>query len=245
MLKRLAIRGFKSLEDVVLEVPCLTVLFGPNAAGKSNVLDAVQMLSRSVGCRTLAEALTTPIRGYPIEAFAFPQGGLPQLLSQPFACFSLEADLTAGPEAYRYRLGAGIEPDSGKLFLTDEYLGSLTPQGEPKGPPSIEVVAGQIRLRGKSKASKPRYEPLREGFSILSDPRLGGAEYPAIERTREKLSGWRTYYLDPRVAMRTAQPLSDVHDIGVLGEAIGPFLYRLRSDRPRHFAAVRRTLRSI
>ncbi|MCP4661896.1 MAG: ATP-binding protein, partial [bacterium] len=47
------------------------------------------------------------------------------------------------------------------------------------------------------------------------------------------------------VAMRTAQPLSDVHDIGVLGEAIGPFLYRLRSDRPRHFAAVRRTLRSI
>ena len=46
MLKRLAVRGFKSLQDVSVEFPRMAVLFGPNAAGKSNLLDAIQALSR-------------------------------------------------------------------------------------------------------------------------------------------------------------------------------------------------------
>jgi predicted ATPase len=70
-------------------------------------------------------------------------------------------------------------------------------------------------------------------------------EYRALDRARQELSGWRTYYLDPRVAMRTAQPPSDARDIGVLGDDIAPFLYRLRADHPKHFQAVSRTLRSI
>jgi predicted ATPase len=47
MLPRLAIRGFKSLEDIELQLPPLAVLAGPNAAGKSNMLDAIQMLARA------------------------------------------------------------------------------------------------------------------------------------------------------------------------------------------------------
>ena len=57
--------------------------------------------------------------------------------------------------------------------------------------------------------------------------------------------GWRIYYLDPRVGMRSAKPPSDVVDIGVLGEDIAPFLYRLRAEYPRNFEAVRRALRSV
>jgi predicted ATPase len=70
-------------------------------------------------------------------------------------------------------------------------------------------------------------------------------EYRALERTREELSGWRTYYLDPRVAMRAAQPPSEVQDIGLLGGDIAPFLYRLRSEHPKHFQAIVRTLRTL
>ncbi len=54
MLKTLRVRGFKSLDDVTLDFPRLTVLFGPNASGKSNILDAVQALSRFATSRTLA-----------------------------------------------------------------------------------------------------------------------------------------------------------------------------------------------
>lgn len=72
MLRRLAVRGFKSLSNVSIDFPTMTVLFGPNAAGKSNLLDAIQALSRIGTERTLADALAEPIRGRQIEAFSFP-----------------------------------------------------------------------------------------------------------------------------------------------------------------------------
>ena len=46
MLKRIHIKGYKSLEDVEIELPRLALLFGPNASGKTNFLDALQLLSR-------------------------------------------------------------------------------------------------------------------------------------------------------------------------------------------------------
>ena len=245
MLKHLKIRGFKSLGNCSVAFPRLTVLFGPNAAGKSNLLDAVQALSRIGTSRTLSDALAEPIRGYPVEAFAFPSDGLAGLLSQAQSHFTLEADLGVGKESYRYRVEATIEPGSGALSVTDEYLSALTARGDVRGNPAIERVDKQLRIRRKSKPAHPRYEPVGLNHSLLSDPRLGGVEYRAIERCRNELSCWRAYYLDPRVAMRAARPPADVQDIGVLGEDIAPFLYRLGAERPKHFDAVKRTLQTL
>jgi len=245
MLKRLHVKNFKSLADVNIDLPRFTLLFGPNAAGKSNFLDAVQALSRIGTMRTLSDALSEPIRGYPIESFSFPTGGLQELLNSTSPRFSLEADLTVASNSYRYRVEIGIEPESGGLSVRDEYLAQLGARGEPKGRPSIELVAGHLHIRRKSKPAHPRQETIGLNHSILSDQRLGGVEYRGVERARQELSGWRTYYLDPRVAMRAAQSPSDVQDIGVLGGEIAPFLYRLRADHPKNFQAVSRTLKSI
>lgn len=245
MLRRLAVEGFKSLGSVELDLPRLTVLFGPNAAGKSNILDAIQTLSRISTSRTLAEALREPIRGYPIEAFAFPSEGLPALLVAERPMFMLEADVEAGRVRYRYRISVAIQPRSGTLSVADEYLAGLNRRGEPASAAAIEVVGGQVRIRRKSHPGRPRTEPVGQNFATMADPRLAAPEYRQIEHVRAELSGWKTYYLDPRVAMRTARPPSEVDDIGVLGEHIAPFLYRLRADKPKHFDAVRRTLRSL
>jgi predicted ATPase len=245
MLRRLVVRGFKSLRDVSVELPRFTVLFGPNAAGKSNVLDSVQALSRIAASRTLADALGDPIRGYPIEAFSFPPGGLAELLSHKAPSFSIEADVESGREQYRYRIAVSIQPKSGSLGVADEYLVGLTRRGEPRGEPAIEAVEGKLRVRRKSRPGRPRYEPLGQNFAALADPRLGMPEYRAIDRVRSELSGWRTYYLDPRVAMRAAKPPSEVDDIGVLGQDTAPFLYRLREEHPKHFETVGRTVRAL
>jgi len=245
LLSQLTVKGFKSLDEVSVKFPRLTVLFGPNTAGKSNLLDAVQALSRIGTSRTLSDALSEPIRGYPVEAFAFPKGGLAELLSMKRSYFELEAFLDAGKNRYRYRVQVEIQLESGGLAVKDEYLTTLTARGESKGNPSIERVADQVRIRRKSKPANPRKEPVGLNYSILSDPRLGGAEYRAIEVIREELSGWRVYYLDPRVAMRTSKPPTDVRDIGVLGTDIAPFLYRLRAEKPKHFEMIKRTLRSL
>lgn len=245
MLKRLQVNGFKSLTDIAVEFPQLTVLFGPNAAGKSNLLEAVQMLSRIGTNRTLSDAFSGPVRGYPMEAFTFPPGGLPELLRKPKAHFTLDAILGCADQPYRYRIAVQIQPNSGSLTVRDEYLAKLGKRGQPQGKPAIEPVDGQIHVRRKSKPAHPRQEQVGLNHALLSDPRWSGEEYRGIESCRAEFEGWRIYYLDPRVAMRAARPPADVQDIGVLGEDVAPYLYRLRAEEDKRFAAVKRTLRSL
>lgn len=168
-----------------------------------------------------------------------------ELLGQEAASFTLEAEIKAGQEDYRYRIEIKIEPLSGRLSVADEYLALLTAKGEPKGRPAVERVDKNLHIRRKSKPAHPRQESIGANHSMLSDQRLGGNEYRWLEAVRQELSDWRTYYLDPRVAMRSAQPPSDVRDIGLLGGDIAPFLYKLRAEEPKRFEAIRRTLRSL
>ena len=94
MLKRIRIKGYKSLEDIDARLSQLVVLFGPNAAGKSNVLDALQLLSKLGTSRTLKEAFDPPYRGKPLESFTIGQAGIRGLLEQSRLSFSIEADLS-------------------------------------------------------------------------------------------------------------------------------------------------------
>lgn len=97
MLRRVEIRGYKSLVDVKIDLKPLVVLFGPNAAGKSNFLDALQLLSRMVSARTLKEAFEPPYRGKPLESFSFGSEGIPKLLTEESASFSIQADIELSP----------------------------------------------------------------------------------------------------------------------------------------------------
>ena len=246
MLTKLRVKGFKSLRDLEIDLPRLTVLFGPNASGKSNVLEATQMLARSATARTLADAFGEAIRGHPLEVFAFPQSGLPELLKQRAASFELEADLRAETENLTYRIGVQIQPGSGALSVQDEYLTRLTKSGEPRSEAArIERVGDKLHVRQKNRPGHPWQDKVGQNHSCLSELRYSGSQYVTLDRCRSEFDAWRVYYLDPRVAMRSARPPADVHDIGVLGEDIAPFLYRLEGEAEDRFAAVKRTLRSV
>jgi len=92
MLNRIKIKGYKSLRDLEVSLKPLSVLFGPNAVGKSNFLDALQLLSKLVSSRTLKEAFDPPYRGKPLESFSFPANGIQGLLAQDRLSFSMEVD---------------------------------------------------------------------------------------------------------------------------------------------------------
>ena len=94
MLKRIRIKGYKSLHDTEVTLSSLAVLFGPNAAGKSNFLDALQLLSKLGTSRTLKEAFDPPNRGKPIEAFTLGNKGIKGLVERERLTFSIEADLS-------------------------------------------------------------------------------------------------------------------------------------------------------
>ena len=93
MLKRIKIQGYKSLVDLELDLEPLSVLVGPNASGKSNFLDALQLLSHIATNRTLKEAFDPPYRGHALESFTFGQEGIENLLEQETVSFSIEVDV--------------------------------------------------------------------------------------------------------------------------------------------------------
>ena len=177
-----------------------------------------------------------------------PGGGFRALLEKMGEIgFTVEADVrTKGAEKYRYRVEPEIDLKSGQVSTADEFLAQLGAKGGIKGKACIERVGEKFHIRRKRKPAHPRQEPVGLNHSILSDRSLsdiGG--YPWIEAVREELASWRIYYFEPRMAMRNEESPADVVDIGIHGEYLAAFLYKLQAQYPKHFDAVLRTLRSI
>jgi len=92
MLRRVHIQGYKSLHDIELELSPLTLIVGSNATGKSNLFDALRLLSRIVTSHSLQEAFADH-RGDPLEAFNHSEGSLDALLQKETARFTIEVDV--------------------------------------------------------------------------------------------------------------------------------------------------------
>ncbi|HZP83632.1 MAG TPA: AAA family ATPase [Chthonomonadaceae bacterium] len=101
MIRRVKIEGYKSLKSVEVGFKRLTIIFGPNAAGKSNLFDALALLSRMVTQRNLREAFEGH-RGTPLETFFIGDSGLDQLLKQEMAQFRMEVDVQLSDAVVEY-----------------------------------------------------------------------------------------------------------------------------------------------
>lgn len=160
MIKRLKVSGYKSLKDVEIHFQPLSVIFGPNAAGKSNILDALNLLSRMATSRTLKEAFNEH-RGLPLESFYYGKHGYEKLIEGDTAEANFEIDvelstpvvesiektiaekrkgISEGKESsrkitekyLRYNLTIQILPKSGHLRVIDEKLTALKKNGQEK-----------------------------------------------------------------------------------------------------------------
>jgi len=260
MLERLHIQGFKSLRDTTVELAPLTVVFGPNAAGKSNLLEAMLLLARLVGERTLTEAFAEGIRGYPLEAFSLPPEGMEALLLQPRPTIRLEAEMsepkipgsTKKPSILSYQIAIGIDPQSGRLSVLDERLEDLHRNRRPRSKnPCLEKVSRErdgetvelLAIRKRGSQSHPFEEAIGLHHTIVSNRQYTGPErYPLFDQLHREIGAWRILYLDPLQAMRLPQPPRDVDDIGSRGEWLVPYLHRLSHQHPQALAAIRRVI---
>jgi len=233
VLHQLSVRGFKSLRDVHVDLARLVVVFGPNAAGKSNLLEALVLLSRLVRERTLDGAFEEGLRGRPVAAFSFGPGGLEELLTHDRSTLSLTARVGKAEVAdLEYSVEVGIRPRSGELSLEDERLQSLTRVGERLG----DAVIGRsedgtkLRVRRKGRGSYPFEERPGLHHTIASNMQFSGEGFEKLDDLRRDVGTWRATYLDPRDAMRAARPPREVTDIGDRGQWLVPFLHRLQED---------------
>jgi predicted ATPase len=176
MIKRLKVTGYKSLKDLEVYFEPLSVIFGPNAAGKSNLLDALNMISRIVTRKNLKEAFEGQ-RGLPLESFYYGQTGYEKLLENETADAHFEVDVELSPSIVdsvekliadkrkgmdleekpkkrlterflRYAATIQILPKTGHLRVIDESLKALKRNGNAKArTPFLEKVSVSGRER--------------------------------------------------------------------------------------------------
>lgn len=180
MLKRVRIRGYKSLADVELALEPLTVLFGPNASGKSNFLDALQLLSKLGTSRTLKDAFDPPYRGKPLESFRIGAGGIKGLVEQERLSFSIEADL---------RLSDAVVNAVNRQIR--DMRRPVSPKPGPPGPPASRDPEHRARVRERDLRYRIEIEMLpKSGVLRVAD------EYLAALNSRGEPTGKRKPFFE-------------------------------------------------
>lgn len=271
MIKRIRINGYKSLHDLELSLPHLTVIFGPNAVGKSNLLDAMALLSRLCTRRTILEAFEDH-RGAPLEAFSVPVGGMEALQQKKAARFEIEADIALGRDVIektqkltadmrkglsergprlqvmedflRYRVTVEIFLETGQLRIVDERLCALTKNRQEKRSRNafIAQVGNRLHLRFEGQAH-PIYQDVGLDHTIVSSP-LYPPHYPHISALKEEFSRWRFYYLEPN-SMRTEPPLKEADSLDQTGKDLAAVYFTLKHRNPAQFEAINKALTQL
>lgn len=271
MIKRIKIEGYKSFKKFELELRPLTVIFGPNASGKSNLFDALYFISRAANRKSLKEAFEGH-RGLPLESFFYGDEGYDGILRKPNLQFTLEVDVELSPsviekvesivEAKRsgleskrskkiitesllgYRLTIEALPTTGFLRVMDEKLCAIKRNGEEKKRnPFIGREGKRLHLRMEGQAH-PVYHEIGLDHTIVSTA-LYEPHYPHITALRMELANWYIYYLEPRVLMREEVPLAEVESLGPRGENLAAFLNTLQHKHEKDFESFNLSLKRI
>ena len=275
MLKRIRIQGYKSLVDLDLKLEPLCVLVGPNASGKSNFLDALQLLSQMATCHTLEEAFDPPYRGHPLESFTFGDEGIKGILKKENVSFSIEVDVqlsdtviqmvntriqeirettTKNPqngkkpvnEKYlRYCIEIEMLPEQGFIRVADEYLVALSGNGEPKKNRKPFLERKDNRLHLRMEGQSHPLYYERYLDYSILSQSHYPPHYPHLTAMHQELANWLTFYLEPREQMRQPNPVKAVYDIGPMGEDLAAFLNTLKAQNKRQFESVEKSLTAM
>ncbi len=250
----------------------LSVIIGPNAVGKSNLFDALGLVSRMVTRPTLKDAFVDH-RGSPLEAF-YMERGLAGLLESPTQTFSVEVDVELAPHVLsatedlirqmragldvesvngkrrvlerflRYEVEVEIMTETGLLRVRDEKLSALTKTGELRRSrsPFIERMGDKIHVRMEGQGH-PAYYQVGLDHTVASTA-LYTPHHPHVAAFREEVARWRFYYLEPK-SMRTESDLKTTESLGPYGADLASFYNTLKLREPRQFDALNRALRQI
>lgn len=273
MIRRVAIKGYKSFRDFELKLSPLTVIFGPNSSGKSNFLDALYLISQMATRKNLKEAFEGH-RGYPYESLNYytrPNNAEGE--SNGRAEMSFEVDVELSPDVIarvdeivrgkrggiaqggaskklivekylRYVITISVQMEKGYLRVENEQLGAIKSDGVPKSrKPFLERVSDKIHLRMEGQ-SHPPYFDVGLDHTIVSTA-LYEPHYPHIAAFREELARWATYYLVPNTLMREEVPIAEIESLGAQGGGLAAFLYTLSNKHPEDFRDFNLVLQSL
>ncbi len=269
MIRKFKVTNYKSLKAIDVTLPNLAVVFGPNAAGKSNLFDALNLFSRLVTKKNLKEAFEGH-RGVPLEAVHYSVGGIASLSTQEYHEISFSADVELSDvvihevETRVRELRRGI--DDAESAATEK--GIITHK-DLRYDVELQVASrsGQVRVVNERLAALKRDggEKSRPPFIVKSGNKISlrmegqahptfhdvgldytiastalyAPHYPHITALREELSRCHFYYFEPRELMRQGNAIADVTSIGPRGEDMAAFYYTLSERNKPQFNAIK------
>lgn len=227
MLTRIEIDGFKTFSNFALDLRPFTAIVGPNASGKSNLFDALQLLAALT--ETDVHTAFRDLRGEPEEFFrrtSHSQSSVMKLAAEMFIESSgtdeFGRSFAVPSQRLRYEVELMLSYGDGNrspgIFVINEFCKSLKKSDdkalylEPLKPnygryavPFIRRNetndALLVRQDGPSKSGSPMQFSLREASrTVLST--ISNSEFPHLYAVRRALSSVRFLEINPQAARR-------------------------------------------
>lgn len=258
MLTRIEIDGFKSFEKFSMDIGTFQVILGQNATGKSNLFDAIRLLSQLAGndLRTAIKEL----RGEPYELFRMHANGKPGL-KMVFAVEMLLESRVSDP------WGQEVEISHTRVRYEVEIERRVDPKGIERlvisKEAALPILARDDKWLTNRKLSKRFKEQFmkygrrkewlntnedagKRSFAISQDGRAGrtrsaeaaeatvlssitSAEYPHLYAIREEMRSWRFLQLDP-VVLRRPSSFTAQEVLDPDGANLATVLARIQSE---------------
>lgn len=230
MLTRIEVDGFKSFEGLDVSFTPFTAIIGSNAAGKSNLFDAIELLS-ALATQDVAAAVKV-LRGEPLELFRQTPSGrerriqlAAEVLVDPVVRDPWGLEVRLSHTRIRYEVALEwreVRPGVHRIQVAHEAASPILRSNDPWAnsvQPSSAFRAGYL----KYKRAKPwlTTETRTEGavFEIHQDGKQGrnrpasaaeasvlysitNAEFPHLFALREEMRHWRLLQLDPALLRR-------------------------------------------
>jgi predicted ATPase len=269
MIKKFKVSNYKSLKDIDVILPNLVVIFGPNAAGKSNLFDALNLFSSIVTKKNLKEAFNEH-RGLPIEAIHYAHGDISDLQDKEYYDLSFTGDIEISDEVVRkvesrireLRRGIDIADSSiqEKKIITNRLLRYHIELQVSSRSGEVRVMNERLtalRRDGNEKSRSSFIEKVNNRISLrvegqahptshdigldyaIVSTSLYAPHYPHITALREELSQCHFYFLEPRELMRQGNAVAKVTNIGPRGEDLASFYFTLKEIHPKQFEAIK------
>lgn len=265
MIKRLRIRGYKSLKDVELtDLSRLVVLFGPNAAGKSNLLDAFDLLAHLATEDTLVGAFQKHRgnrleRSSPVRWFFHQLGRDQEKMEMSFELDlelskkrmeTLNSELAEREKidklerAYtrvtrrrlRYELTLRYLMEARALQVVHESLLAIKANGTPFAQDKPYIRHQKAERRASVKLERQAHPRY---FDIPRNRTLLSeisdlVNHPHLVAASREIGSYRIYYVEPT---RMRGTVSDIEatDPGRHGEYLASFYHWLGRSRPKKF----------
>lgn len=259
MLTRLEIDGFKSFEGLAIDLAPFTAILGNNAAGKSNLFDAIQLLS-ALATHDVAEAVKQ-LRGEPLELFRLTAAGrvkrmtlAVEVMVDPVGRDPWGSEVRLTHTRMRYEVALErreIRPGVERIQVAHEAVKPIFAKDDPWAK-SMDPSAAFRTHYLKYKRQKPwlttddKTDGQGREFNIHQDGTQGrlrpasaaeatvlysitNAEFPHLFALREEMRHWRLLQLDPALLRRPA-PVTAADTLTADGSNLAAVLARMKAE---------------